>query len=254
MTEALPGVSYEGPPRHASGSRGRRGERDVPAGRRDSGDGVDRRGRRDRRQKRSRRPLVVAVVAVLLVVGALGAWTVVNDGYLFGIRTPLAAPDYEGAGGEAVVVEVPQAQRVHDRRRARGEGRGRQRRGVRAGVQGEPGRRVDPARHPRDEAADERGVGSGAAGAEQRGPGRPDRRRGQYGRADRADDDRDGLARGGRPGGGCGPGGAGPAGRRRGRAGGLAGRQHLRGQAGQHERGGRAEADGRPDRAGADRR
>lgn len=81
----------------------------MSGGRRDSGARSDRRGgRRDRRQKRSRRPLVVAVVAVLLVVGALGAWTVVNDGYLFGIRTPLAAPDYEGTGGEAVVVEVPQ--------------------------------------------------------------------------------------------------------------------------------------------------
>jgi UPF0755 protein len=81
----------------------------MPGSRRDQGAGGDRRGgRRDRRQKRSRRPLVVAVLAVLLVVGALGAWTVVNDGYLFGIRTPLAAPDYEGAGGEAIVVEVPQ--------------------------------------------------------------------------------------------------------------------------------------------------
>jgi UPF0755 protein len=48
------------------------------------------------------------VVAVLVVVGGLGAWTVKNDGYLFGIRTPLAAPDYEGSGGEPVEVEVPQ--------------------------------------------------------------------------------------------------------------------------------------------------
>lgn len=64
--------------------------------------------RRDRRSGRSRRPLVVGIVAVLLLVGGLGAWTVKNDGYLFGVRTPLAAPDYEGTGGEPVEVEVPQ--------------------------------------------------------------------------------------------------------------------------------------------------
>jgi UPF0755 protein len=64
--------------------------------------------RRDRRTKKSRRPLIIALVAVLVVVGGLGAWTVKNDGYLFGIRTPLAAPDYEGTGGEPVTVEVPQ--------------------------------------------------------------------------------------------------------------------------------------------------
>ena len=64
--------------------------------------------RRDRRSRRSKRPLVLAVVAVLLVLGALGGWTVLNDGYLFGLRTPLAAADYEGTGGEPVVVEVPQ--------------------------------------------------------------------------------------------------------------------------------------------------
>ena len=64
--------------------------------------------RRDRRPKRSRRPLVIAVVAVVLVIGALGAWTVKDDGYLFGISTPLAAADYEGTGGEPVTVEVPQ--------------------------------------------------------------------------------------------------------------------------------------------------
>ena len=64
--------------------------------------------RRDRRTKKSRRPLIIALVAVLVVVGGLGAWTVKNDGYLFGIRTPLAAADYEGTGGEPVTVEVPQ--------------------------------------------------------------------------------------------------------------------------------------------------
>ena len=96
MTEALPGVSYQGPPRHASGSRGRRGDRDVYT------------SRRDRRTKKSRRPLAVVIVAVLVVVGGLVGWTVVNDGYLFGIRTPLAAPDYEGTGGEPVTVEVPE--------------------------------------------------------------------------------------------------------------------------------------------------
>lgn len=64
--------------------------------------------RRDRRAKKSRRPLTLAVVAVLVVVGGLVGWTVVNDGYLFGVRTPLAAPDYEGTGGEPVVVEVPE--------------------------------------------------------------------------------------------------------------------------------------------------
>ncbi|WP_423464677.1 endolytic transglycosylase MltG [Promicromonospora sp. MS192] len=100
MTEALPGVSYEGPPRHASGQRGRRTERDTRPGGRAS--------RRDRRPKRSRRPLIIAVVAVLVVLGALGAWTVKNDGYLFGVRTPLAAADYEGTGGEPVEVEVPE--------------------------------------------------------------------------------------------------------------------------------------------------
>ncbi|MFC8798573.1 endolytic transglycosylase MltG [Promicromonospora sp. NPDC057138] len=64
--------------------------------------------RRDRRTKKSRRPLVIALVAVLVVVGGLGAWTMKNDGYLFGIRTPLAAADYEGTGGQDVEVEVPE--------------------------------------------------------------------------------------------------------------------------------------------------
>ncbi|MFD2795431.1 endolytic transglycosylase MltG [Promicromonospora vindobonensis] len=69
---------------------------------------TSRRDRRpNRRSKQSKRPLVIAVVAVLLVLGALGAWTLKNDGYLFGLRTPLAAEDYEGTGGEPVTVEVP---------------------------------------------------------------------------------------------------------------------------------------------------
>lgn len=96
MTEALSGANHQGPPRHASGTRGRRGDWDVHT------------SRRDRRTKKSRRPLVIAVVVALVVVGGLGAWTVKNDGYLFGIRTPLAAADYEGTGGEPVDVEVPE--------------------------------------------------------------------------------------------------------------------------------------------------
>ncbi|GAB2483327.1 endolytic transglycosylase MltG [Promicromonospora xylanilytica] len=52
--------------------------------------------------------MIVAVVAALVAVGALAGWTVLNDGYLFGLRTPFAAPDYEGTGGEPVTVEVPQ--------------------------------------------------------------------------------------------------------------------------------------------------
>lgn len=69
---------------------------------------TSRRDRRsNRRSKRSRRPLIIAVAVVLLILGALGAWTVKNDGYLFGLRTPLAPADYEGTGGEPVTVEVP---------------------------------------------------------------------------------------------------------------------------------------------------
>lgn len=64
--------------------------------------------RGSRRSKGARRPLILAVVALLVVVGGLGAWTVKNDGYLFGIRTPLAAADYEGTGGDPVDVEVPE--------------------------------------------------------------------------------------------------------------------------------------------------
>nr|BFF17033.1 endolytic transglycosylase MltG [Promicromonospora thailandica] len=47
-------------------------------------------------------------MAVVVVIGALAAWTVKEDGYLFGIRTPLAAADYEGTGGEPVQVDVPE--------------------------------------------------------------------------------------------------------------------------------------------------
>ncbi|MEU4363038.1 endolytic transglycosylase MltG [Promicromonospora sp. NPDC023987] len=69
---------------------------------------TSRRDRRsNRRSKRSRRPLIIAAVVVLVLLGALGAWTVKNDGYLFGLRTPLAPADYEGTGGEPVTVEVP---------------------------------------------------------------------------------------------------------------------------------------------------
>lgn len=97
MTEALPGVDYQGPPRHASGPRGRRGDR---------GGGHRRRGRRSSGPSRG---VIIAVVAALVVVGGLGAWTVKNDGYLFGIATPLAAADYEGTGGEPVDIDVPEA-------------------------------------------------------------------------------------------------------------------------------------------------
>jgi UPF0755 protein len=52
-------------------------------------------------------------VAVLVILGGLGAWTVKNDGFLFGLRTPLAAADYEGTGGEPVDVEVPEGATGH---------------------------------------------------------------------------------------------------------------------------------------------
>lgn len=45
---------------------------------------------------------------MLVIAGGLGAWTVKNDGYLFGLRTPLAAPDYEGTGGAEIEVEIPE--------------------------------------------------------------------------------------------------------------------------------------------------
>lgn len=106
MAEALPDVNYQGPPRHASGSPARRD------GRRGGSDASDGRGRR-RSRGRSVRPLVIAVVLALVVVGGLGAWTVKNDGYLFGVRTPLAAADYEGQGGEPVDVEVPERASGH---------------------------------------------------------------------------------------------------------------------------------------------
>ena len=107
MTQALPGVNYQGPPRHASGSRGRRGDRDGHhrGGRRGNG---GRRGGRGGGQGGSKRTVIIVVVAALVVVLGLGAWTVKNDGYLFGIATPLAAEDYEGTGGEAISVDVPE--------------------------------------------------------------------------------------------------------------------------------------------------
>ncbi|HEV6952085.1 MAG TPA: hypothetical protein VKY86_02425, partial [Promicromonospora sp.] len=77
VTEGLPGVSYEGPPRHASGrntgGRGTGGRRAARA-ERDARPG-SRAGRRDRRAKRSRGPLVTGLVVVLVVLGGLGAWT-----------------------------------------------------------------------------------------------------------------------------------------------------------------------------------
>lgn len=102
MAEALPNMTTQGPPRHASGPRGRRDGRDRSAG-----------GGRRRARGSSARPLVIAVVVAVVVVGALGAWTVRNDGYLFGFRTPLAAADYEGQGGEPIEIEVPERASGH---------------------------------------------------------------------------------------------------------------------------------------------
>ncbi|RPF21653.1 endolytic transglycosylase MltG [Myceligenerans xiligouense] len=50
----------------------------------------------------------LVVVALLVVVGGLGAWAWKNDGYLFGVATPLAAEDYEGTGGEEIQVDIPE--------------------------------------------------------------------------------------------------------------------------------------------------
>lgn len=43
-----------------------------------------------------------------MVVGGLGAWTWKNDGYLFGVATPLAAKDYPGPGGTEIEVDIPE--------------------------------------------------------------------------------------------------------------------------------------------------
>ncbi|GAB3167023.1 endolytic transglycosylase MltG [Myceligenerans halotolerans] len=48
------------------------------------------------------------MIVLLLVVGGLGAWTWKNDGYLFGIATPLAAEDYAGPGGAEIQVDIPE--------------------------------------------------------------------------------------------------------------------------------------------------
>lgn len=92
-------VSNQGPPRHWAGTGNRR--------RSARGTGRGSRGGR-RRGSAPRGGLVAGIVVALLVVGGLGAWTWWNDGYLFGIETPLAAEDYDGPGGEEVKVDIPE--------------------------------------------------------------------------------------------------------------------------------------------------